>query len=112
MLISETSFVKVELSSLLKADDAEERCGLVLASGEIVETSNIAAQPQYSFEIPPEDMVREGVVATWHTHPGQSANLSHEDYAGFLNWPTLEHHIIGTDGVRSYRVVDGLIVAQ
>lgn len=95
----------------LKTTDTVERCGTVLESGRILTSKNIAQQPDRSFEIPPEDMIVEGVAGTWHTHPGDSANLSHLDYAGFLSWPHLTHYIVGTDGVKSY-VVDGGLVLQ
>lgn len=101
-----------DLSKYLLPTDTEERCGLVLKNGKSVEVENTAVDPVTSFEISPAEMIKKGrkVAATWHTHPGQSANLSHEDYAGFLNWPNLTHYIVGTDGVRAYRIQDGLIV--
>jgi proteasome lid subunit RPN8/RPN11 len=49
------------------------------------------------------------LAGTWHTHPGKEAALSQDDYLGFANWPELTHYIVGTDGVRAYRVVDGII---
>ena len=96
----------------LKPTDTVERCGLVLSGGRVIKTQNVAANTVMSFEIPPEEMIKPGrtVVGTWHTHPGQPANLSHEDYAGFLNWPELTHWIVGTDGVRGYKVDNGLVL--
>lgn len=86
--------------------EGPERCGLILDTGEVIETENIAEDTLEAFEIPAEDMLQYelNLTGTWHTHPGQSANLSHEDYAGFLAWPDLDHHIIGADGLRTYRV--------
>lgn len=100
------------LSKFLTPEDNQERCGLILGNGRAIEVKNIAPEPANSFEIAPEQMIKPGrrVTGTWHTHPGGKANLSHEDYAGFLNWPNLTHYIIGVDGVRGYKVQDGLVV--
>lgn len=100
------------LAKYLQEGDAVERCGLVLGNGHTIEVENIAEDPTISFMIDPVEMIKDSrhVKGTWHTHPGQPANLSHADYAGFLNWPDLTHHIIGIDGVRSYRVEAGLVV--
>lgn len=51
-------------------------------------------------------------LATFHTHPGQSANLSYEDYESFMGYPYLTHYIIGADGIKSYRVVNGRLLNE
>lgn len=50
------------------------------------------------------------VIGTFHTHPNGSSNLSYEDYESFISYPNLVHYIIGEDGVRSYKVLDGRLV--
>lgn len=102
--------VRSKLQKKLKAKDSVERCGVILSTGKIIECKNIAEEPENSFEIGPEDMIREGVVATWHTHPRTSANLSVDDYAGFLNWPNLTHYIVSREAVRAYTVLHGMVV--
>jgi proteasome lid subunit RPN8/RPN11 len=100
-----------KLKRKLKADDTIERCGLVLADGSCPEKKNIHAVPEKGFMFRAQDLIEneEQLVGSWHTHPGQTAALSHEDYTGFSQWPQLVHYIIGTDGVRAYRTVDGVI---
>lgn len=101
-----------KLQKLLKPSDTDERCGLVLRSGEIVETPNEHSDPAYGFILPVEALheYETEAVGTWHTHPGQNANLSQKDYEGFRQWPELKHYIIGVDSVRCYEVADDLIV--
>lgn len=107
------------LETLLRPDDAVERCGLILRSGEVVELPNVAECPEVSFEMDPEALLphvaADAVEATWHTHPDSDPILSGADYEGFLAWPDLVHHVIGRrDGkivVASYRVEDGLVIA-
>ena len=65
-------------------DPEVERCGIITAEGEIVEKTNRAADPARFFEFSIEDL--EGAVATWHTHPKSSANLSIDDYRFFQSW--------------------------
>lgn len=103
--------IELKLIPLLAKDDIEERCGLILKSGEVLECDNAHLEPTKGFKILPEVMLEnlEEMVGTWHTHPGQDSNLSQEDYLGFTQWPTLTHYIIGIDGVCSFVVENGLI---
>jgi proteasome lid subunit RPN8/RPN11 len=100
-----------KLKQKLTADDTEERCGLVLADGTILDTINKHPQPTTGFLIGVKDLLEhENLVGTWHTHPGQSAALSQDDYLGFSAWHQLTHYIVGTDGVRAYKSdADGVI---
>lgn len=50
------------------------------------------------------------VVGTFHTHPNASANLSFEDYESFMGYPRLTHYIIGKDGVKVYKVINGVLI--
>lgn len=98
----------------LKKGDTEERCGLVLKDGSVIELKNIAEEPQHGFEISPEDMVKyeDEIAASWHTHPDHNSNLSEKDYFGFLMWPQIKHYIVGINGVSCYIVVDGIIINE
>lgn len=62
-----------------------------------------------------EDMDRlddPDTVGSFHTHPGHSGNLSYDDYASFLAYPSLVHYIIGSDGVKIYKVVNGRLLNE
>jgi proteasome lid subunit RPN8/RPN11 len=106
------------LETLLLASDTEERCGVLLKDGSIVEIENLAEDKENSYDMNPAPIVplleADAVAATWHTHPNGDCNLSGEDYKGFLSWPDLEHIIIGRrDGeviVTRYRIEDGLVL--
>lgn len=91
------------------AEGPHERVGFVMSRNKVVEVENIHDNPAEGFRVSGEDIAKHvgKAKATWHTHPGQSCNLSFEDYQTFLNWPTLRHYIIGTDGVAEYYVEDG-----
>lgn len=100
---------------LSKLDGSLERVGFVLKSGEVIEVENKCDNPEEGFDVSGTDIIRYSgdAVATWHTHPNVTANLSMNDYETFLNWSELDHYIIGTDGVVKYIVVEGeLIVAS
>ena len=101
-----------KLKRKLRKDDTLERCGLVLSDGMVFQLENIHPQPERGFIIPGSEMFKYATTlcGTWHTHPGREATFSQEDYFGFCNWPDLIHFIIGTDGVKAYRVEDGVIV--
>lgn len=106
------------LESLLQTGDETERCGVIMKDGNAVELENLADQPTVSFEMPPKaflELVKTGEVeATWHTHPKSSPVLSGADYATFLNWPELLHHVIGIENgevaVLTYKVEDGVVI--
>jgi proteasome lid subunit RPN8/RPN11 len=107
------------LETLYNPSDTDERCGLILTDGSIVEIENIAEDKTDSYDMSPEAVLPfldAGTIAgTWHTHPGGDPNLSGADYSGFLGYPELEHNIVGIrDGkitVTRWRVQDGLVVA-
>lgn len=104
------------LETLLQKGDTEERCGLILKDGTIVEIDNIHEDPTDGFKMDPVQVLPylEEAVGTWHTHPDTDPNLSGEDYSGFLSWPNLTHSIVGwRDGqasVQRYMIKDGLVV--
>jgi proteasome lid subunit RPN8/RPN11 len=104
--------------TLLQPGDEEERCGLILKDGTVVELKNVAAEPKTSFEMDAEEAlphIASGEAAmTWHTHPFSDSNLSGEDYSTFLCWPDLVHVIVGMrDGavaVAKFKAQDGVIL--
>jgi proteasome lid subunit RPN8/RPN11 len=81
-----------------------ERCGFVLKGGEVVEVINIAEEPEDNFEISAEDVARyeDQILASWHTHPRGSANLSQSDYYLFSQVPEWDHIIISKDELTHY----------
>lgn len=89
------------------ADEGRERVGFIVPRNDIVEVNNIADNPYDGFLVDAKDITlyteEKNAVATWHTHPNQSANLSGEDYRIFQMWPELVHFIIGNDGVRAFK---------
>lgn len=101
-----------QLTANYNSEDALERCGLILRDGSILEVENKHETPENGFRIAASEMVKheDNMMATWHTHPRDTANLSEADYMGFGNWPDLKHFIIGVDGVRCFEVQPPLIV--
>jgi len=97
-----------------KLTDGPERVGFILETGEIVEVQNICVHSDNGFEVAGADLGKyhDAVAATWHTHPGTNSNLSTNDWYGFRNYPEWLHLIIGTDGVSSYRVEQGRVLAD
>jgi proteasome lid subunit RPN8/RPN11 len=94
-----------KLKRKLLSDDTDERCGLVLKSGRIIEVENKHPHPHAAFMISVKHLqkYKKSVVATWHTHPKSTAALSQDDYLGFSAWHHLTHYIVGTDGVQAYK---------
>lgn len=83
-----------------------ERCGFVLKSGEAVEVINTHEDTQQGFRINPQDILKyeDQVIATWHTHPKTSLNLSTADLNCFLAWPEWFHYIVYRGTIRCYYV--------
>lgn len=94
------------------ASEGPERGGFVLPDGSIVEVENDAPSPNDGFDVCPEDLITFGerAVASWHTHPNASANLSVLDNSAFLCWPKLRHFIIGNDGIKAYEITSGRVL--
>lgn len=86
-----------------------ERCGFVLSDSTLLEVENTHPTPQTHFKI--DVPVPEDAVATWHTHPEGTSNLSVEDYRCFLRYDSLNHYILGRNGAISrYYVDSGLLL--
>lgn len=102
--------------SLLTPEGTPERCGIITKAGEVLELQNCHDDPVRGFRIDPRDIIEhfDKAAATWHTHPGADPNLSEEDYAGFLQWPELDHIIVGVRNGNPlavhYAVEDGVLV--
>lgn len=97
------------------SETGNERVGFILKNNHIREVPNIADDPENAFMLLSEDiqeyLLSGKAVATFHTHPGASANLSVSDYIGFQNYPDVDHYVVGKDGVRKYEVEeDGTII--
>ena len=75
-------------------------------------SQNTCPDPRNGFQVSGDDLLRyDGqIVATWHTHPDASSNLSVGDYDSFMNWPEWRHYIAGDDGVAEYYVEDGALL--
>ena len=84
-----------------------ERCGIVTVAGKIVKKVNRADDPTDNFEFRYEDL--KSAVATWHTHPNKSINLSIADYWFFMQWPKMLHFVVSQDNASCYVVVDGTV---
>lgn len=98
------SKVKEALCSLYQPE-GDESCGFISNDLEVILVHNAAQDPSSGFLISGEALQEHGETsfASWHTHPGQDANLSGDDYIAFKNWPNLIHFIIGSDGVRAFQ---------
>ena len=99
--------------SLLDLYDGEvEHVGFVMSKNKVVQVENVSDSPATSFDVRGEDIIKYGdkALATWHTHPNGTSNLSAGDMETFLNWPDIPHYIIGTDGITKYIVVDGEVL--
>jgi proteasome lid subunit RPN8/RPN11 len=95
---------------LLKLHNNEvERCGFIMPRNRIVECENISEHPERGFDVSDEEVLKYGdkAIATWHTHPNADNNLSTLDMENFLQWDTIDHYIIGNNGVRKYIIKDG-----
>lgn len=100
------------LQSYLKAESKEERVGLLLKDGNIIELNNTSHSKAESFSVAPKDMIKyeEETVATWHTHPHGDPVLSGADYEGFLGWPDYLHLIVGSDETLGYVIDRGVVI--
>ena len=101
-----------QLLSNYDKNEPQEKCGLILLDGTIIEVENVHPEPERGFKIPAAKLAEydDDLYGTWHTHPRDTANLSEEDYKGFSQWADLRHFIIGIDGVRCFELEAGLVV--
>lgn len=90
----------------------QERCGVILNSGEVIELPNSHPSPLFHFRILSEDIspYKENVVGVWHTHLNGDFNLSMDDYECFKSLPDYSHYIISDVGVAKYVVESDMVM--
>lgn len=97
-------------------ESEEERGGYITEDGFVHEVKNVHPQKDNNFMFSCEDLDKldgENVLATFHTHPNKTSNLSKEDYDAFVNWEKLLHFIIGKDTISCYKVSErGTVVIE
>lgn len=99
-------------------EDGPERLGFVLTRGRVVELVNAHDDPEFGAQFFSEDLFeylysgKHETVATWHTHPSKTSNLSGEDYVAFRNHPQIKHYVIGNDGVTEYYIDEQRVVRR
>lgn len=86
-----------------------ERCGVVLSTGEVVELENEHSEPQNNFSMDLA-LFSENVIATWHTHPHDSPNLSVTDYNTFRSFPKLKHLIVSSKEIWGYYMENDILL--
>ena len=103
---------KTQVDLLSKFEGDNERVGFIMPNDKIVEVQNVCSEPEDGFDVSPEDLLLylDDAVATWHTHPKTTSNLSVRDFETFLFHPHLRHYIVGTDGISEYYVEDGEVL--
>lgn len=89
-----------------------ERCGLILEGEVFIEIENIHPEPARFLMFEEQEMRRDGIIGTWHTHPNTSPNLSVEDYRWFTSYPELNHFIISTFETWRYYVENGALLVS
>ena len=89
-----------------------ERVGLVLVDGTVVELRNHSETPGKTLRVDPSEIepLRPAVVAMWHTHPENNANLSPMDWYMFKGLPEWTHYIVTETCVRSFIVTNGKVM--
>ena len=92
--------------------DEAERGGLLLPGDQLVELTNVHPEPTDGYMPDPADVLPliSEAVGTWHTHPRATATPSAQDLQSWSGWPAWEHVIVGTDGVRRFRVKNGMAI--
>lgn len=91
---------------------ADERCGVVLTNGDIIELPNRSSHPNNSFMMQESDTspYQEQIFATWHTHPRGPNNLSIEDYNTFAELEDIYHLILTPETISLYKMIDGYVM--
>lgn len=92
--------------------NGDERCGVVLNDGTIVELPNRSSSPSNSFSMLESDFepYREQAIATWHTHPRGPNNLSIDDYNTFVELEDYYHLILTHQSISLYKTIDGHVM--
>lgn len=90
--------------------DGPERCGVILDDRTILEIPNIHPDPTKAFSMPSEALEAANVIASWHTHPTTTANLSVADYKAFHRWPRLRHYVVAATEIWCYGMSGDILV--
>lgn len=94
----------------------DERGGYITSDDLVFEVKNVHSDTKNNFMFSCEDLDKldqENVIATFHTHPNKSSNLSKEDYDSFVNWEKLLHFIVGRDKITCYKVSEkGTVIIE
>lgn len=97
-------------------ESGDERGGYITSDWKIFEVENQHTNKSNNFMFSCEDLEKlesDNVIATFHTHPNKTSNLSKEDYDSFVNWEKLLHFIIGKDKISCYKVSDrGTVIIE
>ena len=105
------SSVEILLQERYEGD--QERGGFVLDDYTLHELTNLSETPTEGaiLDIQDGDLhLLPRVIATWHTHPGATSNLSVGDAETFCQWPQQFHAIVGENGIRWYGVKNGAVI--
>lgn len=90
--------------------DGDELCGVVMKDGTVKVLPNLHPEPRDNFAMDASVLDDPEVVATWHTHPRTSPNLTVADYRAFRQFPRLRHYIVGAAELWCYRMHDDILV--
>ena len=88
----------------------DEVCGIIMKDGTVKVLPNIHPNPRDNFAMSTEPLEDPDVVATWHTHPRTSPNLSVEDYRAFKAFPQLRHYVVAATEIWCYRMAGDILV--
>lgn len=98
------------------SESGGEKGGYITNKGFVIEVENIHPDKDDNFMFSCDDLDKldsEDVIATFHTHPNKTSNLSKEDYDSFVNWEKLLHFIVGKDKINCYKVSDrGTVIIE
>lgn len=94
------------------SDTGPERVGFIFKDGTVAEVVNVYVNPMEGASISPQDLLEWADKSSgfWHTHPGQSSNLTVPDMKAFKAFPHHEHYIVGNDGIAKYVVDRGEVI--
>ncbi len=91
--------------------DGPERCGVILTDDTIVELENMHPSPFEGFAMDSTLLEASDVVATWHTHPTTSPNLSVADFKAFRTHPRLMHYVVAETEIWCYGMSGDILLA-
>jgi proteasome lid subunit RPN8/RPN11 len=112
-VLKNLKLLETNLRQKIDPTNGMERGGVILSDLTILEFDNIAEDPTEGFACSPTlEQLRSltEAVASWHTHPTSSPNLSVGDSQTFTAWPKLYHAIVGQSATRWYAVKNGAVI--